>query len=144
MSVRLPAAPPERAGLPPCPRTLHRCRPTLPDLAADAMPIEIVQFCHDYTLKRLESLPEVAGAKAKLRMSGAMLVPAPGSRCMGWQLARSVRKLGLQTRSDRAVPPPLPGHALAGDKPYVTDNHNFIVDLYFDEPMTDAYAGGAM
>ena len=52
-----------------------------------AMPIEIVQFCHLYTLKRLSQLSEVAGCEAKLRMEG--------------------------------------------DKPYVTDNHNFIVDLYF-------------
>jgi hypothetical protein len=29
----------------------------------------------------------------------------------------------------------------AGDKPYVTDNSNYIVDLYFEEPIKDAYAG---
>lgn len=62
-----------------------------------AMPIEIVQFCHEYTLQRLAKLPEVKGCKAKLRMDG--------------------------------------------DKPYVTDNSNFIVDLYFeDEPIKDSYA----
>ncbi|GAX79899.1 hypothetical protein CEUSTIGMA_g7339.t1 [Chlamydomonas eustigma] len=58
-----------------------------------AMPIEIVQFCHKYTLSRLAKLSEVAGCEAKLRMEG--------------------------------------------DKPYVTDNHNFIVDLYFQEPIKD-------
>lgn len=52
-----------------------------------AMPVEIVQFCHLYTLRRLAALPEVAGCEAKLRMEG--------------------------------------------DKPYVTDNSNYIVDLYF-------------
>eukprot|EP00983_Pelagomonas_calceolata_P125723 1161231-Pelagomonas_calceolata.AAC.2 len=46
-----------------------------------------LQFCHKYTLERLQNLPEVAGCEAKLRMDG--------------------------------------------DKPYVTDNSNFIVDLYF-------------
>lgn len=56
-----------------------------------AMPIEITQFCHLYTLQRLAKLPEVAGCEAKLRMDGA--------------------------------------------KPYVTDNHNFIVDLYFQTPI---------
>ncbi|KAL6781325.1 RPI1 [Auxenochlorella protothecoides x Auxenochlorella symbiontica] len=62
----------------------------------DAMPVEIVQFCHEYTLKRLQALPEVAGAEAKLRMDGG--------------------------------------------KPYVTDNHNFIVDLYFQEPLKEPHA----
>lgn len=27
-----------------------------------------------------------------------------------------------------------------GDKPYVTDNHNFIVDLYFQTPIKDSHA----
>lgn len=27
-----------------------------------------------------------------------------------------------------------------GDKPYVTDNSNYIVDLYFDSPIKDSYA----
>uniref|UniRef100_A0A7S3VUT4 ribose-5-phosphate isomerase n=1 Tax=Dunaliella tertiolecta TaxID=3047 RepID=A0A7S3VUT4_DUNTE len=61
-----------------------------------AMPVEIVQFCHKYTLERLQNLPEVAGCEAKLRMDG--------------------------------------------DKPYVTDNSNFIVDLYFQEPIKDVHA----
>jgi ribose 5-phosphate isomerase A len=55
-----------------------------------------VQFCHKYTLQRLQNLPEVAGCEAKLRMDG--------------------------------------------DKPYVTDNSNYIVDLYFQEPIKDVHA----
>lgn len=65
----------------------------------DAMPVEITQFCHLYTLRRIAALPEVAGCEAKLRM--------------------------------------------AGDAPYVTDNHNFIVDLYFQTPIADAHAASA-
>eukprot|EP00882_Tetradesmus_deserticola_P001132 GHRQ01001225.1.p1 GENE.GHRQ01001225.1~~GHRQ01001225.1.p1 ORF type:complete len:289 (+),score=119.73 GHRQ01001225.1:45-911(+) len=61
-----------------------------------AMPVEIVQFCHKYTLNRLAALPEVAGCQAKLRMEG--------------------------------------------DKPYVTDNSNYIVDLYFETPIQDSQA----
>jgi ribose 5-phosphate isomerase A len=61
-----------------------------------AMPVEIVQFCHKYTERRLAALPEVAGCEAKLRMNG--------------------------------------------DKPYVTDNSNYIVDLYFKEPIVDSVA----
>ena len=61
-----------------------------------AMPVEIVQFCHKYTLKRLAELAEVKGCEAKLRMDG--------------------------------------------DKPYVTDNSNYIVDLYFQTPIKDAHA----
>ena len=63
---------------------------------ADAMPVEIVQFCWQYNLDRLQKLPELAGSEAKLRM--------------------------------------------AGDKPYVTDNSNYIVDLYFQQPIKDAKA----
>jgi ribose 5-phosphate isomerase A len=61
-----------------------------------AMPVEITQFCHLYTLRRLAALPEVAGCEARLRMEG--------------------------------------------DAPYVTDNHNFIVDLYFQTPIKDSHA----
>lgn len=61
-----------------------------------AMPVEVVQFCWEYNLQRLQNLPEVAGCAAKLRMEG--------------------------------------------DKPYVTDNSNYIVDLYFEKPIKDAYA----
>ena len=32
--------------------------------------------------------------------------------------------------------------ANADGTPYVTDNSNFIVDLYFEEPLKDAHAGG--
>ena len=61
-----------------------------------AMPVEIVQFCHKYTLQRLAKLPEVAGCEAKLRMEGG--------------------------------------------KPYITDNSNFIVDLYFKTPIKNGHA----
>jgi ribose 5-phosphate isomerase A len=64
-------------------------------VGADAMPVEIVQFCWKYNLERLQNLPELSGGVAKLRM--------------------------------------------AGDKPYVTDNSNYIVDLYFEEPIKDAH-----
>nr|CBX25073.1 ribose-5-phosphate isomerase [Polytomella sp. Pringsheim 198.80] len=61
-----------------------------------AMPIEIVQFCHQYTIRRIAALPQVAGCTHKLRMEG--------------------------------------------DKPYVTDNGNYIIDLYFETPMADSKA----
>ena len=32
---------------------------------ADAMPVEIVQFCWEYNLERLQKLPEAAGLKVK-------------------------------------------------------------------------------
>ena len=63
------------------------------------MPVEIVQFCWKYNLDRLQSLPELEGCEAKLRM--------------------------------------------AGDKPYVTDNSNYIVDLYFQTPIKDSKAAAA-
>ena len=67
----------------------------------DAMPVEIVQFCWEFNLKRLAELPEVKGCEAKLRKGAD------------------------------------------GKEPYVTDNGNYIVDLYFDTPIADARAAGA-
>ena len=64
----------------------------------DAMPVEIVQFCWEFNLKRLAELPEVRGCEARLR-----------------------------TGAD-------------GKSPYVTDNGNYIVDLYFQQPIKDARA----
>ena len=32
---------------------------------------------------------------------------------------------------------------MAGDKPYVTDNSNYIVDLYFQTPIKDSKAAAA-
>ena len=34
---------------------------------ADAMPVEITDFCWKYNLQRLQNLPEVKGCEAKLR-----------------------------------------------------------------------------
>jgi hypothetical protein len=51
-----------------------------------AMPVEIVQFCHLYTLNRLQALPEVAGCVAKLRMEGER-GGKPGGRRDLWVLA---------------------------------------------------------
>jgi ribose 5-phosphate isomerase A len=56
--------------------------------SGDAMPVEVVQFCAEYTRARLAALPELAGAEARLR-----------------------------TNADGSL--------------YVTDNSNYIVDLYF-------------
>ena len=39
------------------------------------------------------------------------------------------------------TPHPRPTSATAGDKPYVTDNSNYIVDLYFETPIVDSHAG---
>ena len=61
-------------------------------LCADAMPVEITDFCWKYNLQRLQSLPEVKGCEAKLREN-------------------------------------------ADGTPYVTDNRNYIVDLYFKTPI---------
>ncbi|KAK9691745.1 hypothetical protein RND81_09G216600 [Saponaria officinalis] len=63
-----------------------------------AMPVEVVQFCWKYNLKRLLEIFKELGCEAKLR--------------------------------------------LKGDKPYVTDNSNYIVDLYFPTPIKDADAAG--
>ncbi|CAN4124922.1 unnamed protein product [Withania somnifera] len=63
-----------------------------------AMPVEIVPFCWEFTLKRLEMLFIEAGCVGKLRTAGEN-----------------------------------------GD-PYVTDNGNYIIDLYFKNDMGDLRA----
>lgn len=63
----------------------------------DAMPVEIVQFCWEFNLKRLAELPEVKGCEAKLRKGAD------------------------------------------GKEPYVTDNGNYIVDLYFQVRRNDLF-----
>ncbi|KAL6522054.1 putative ribose-5-phosphate isomerase 3, chloroplastic [Orobanche minor] len=64
-----------------------------------AMPVEVVQFCWNYNLVRLQELFGEEGCQAKLRL-------------------------------DR------------DGKPYVTDNSNYIVDLYFKTPIKDSVAAG--
>eukprot|EP00268_Persea_americana_P063335 TRINITY_DN8209_c0_g1_i3.p1 TRINITY_DN8209_c0_g1~~TRINITY_DN8209_c0_g1_i3.p1 ORF type:complete len:286 (+),score=38.60 TRINITY_DN8209_c0_g1_i3:577-1434(+) len=63
-----------------------------------AMPVEVVQFCWNYNLVRLQELFG-EGCEAKLRVDAA-------------------------------------------GKPYVTDNSNYIVDLYFKTPIKDAASAG--
>ncbi|XP_055809586.1 probable ribose-5-phosphate isomerase 1 [Solanum dulcamara] len=60
-----------------------------------AVPVEIVPFCWEFTLKRLEMLFIEAGCVGKLRT------------------------------------------AAGGEEPYVTDNGNYIIDLYFKKDMGD-------
>ncbi|GAB5356464.1 hypothetical protein AAMO2058_000291900 [Amorphochlora amoebiformis] len=68
-----------------------------------AIPVEIVQFCHEHTRKAIESLPALQGrAKAVLRLGSSQ-----------------------NNQPD-------------GTDPAVTDNGNYIVDLFFEEPLTDA------
>ncbi|KAJ8432776.1 hypothetical protein Cgig2_011699 [Carnegiea gigantea] len=64
-----------------------------------AMPVEVVQFCWQYNLKRLQELFKELDCEAKLRLE-------------------------------------------ADGKPYVTDNSNYIVDLYFKTPIKDGDAAG--
>lgn len=64
-----------------------------------AMPVEVVQFCWKYNLKRLQELFKELDCEAKLRLE-------------------------------------------ADGKPYVTDNSNYIVDLYFKTPIKDGEAAG--
>lgn len=62
-----------------------------------AMPVEVVQFCWNFNLIRLQDLFKEFGCDAKLRIDG-------------------------------------------DGKPYVTDNSNYIIDLYFKEPLKDGFA----
>ncbi|CAA0381353.1 unnamed protein product [Arabidopsis thaliana] len=62
-----------------------------------AMPVEVVQFCWNFNLIRLQDLFKEFGCESKLRVDG-------------------------------------------DGKPYVTDNSNYIIDLYFKTPLKDGFA----
>lgn len=66
-----------------------------------AIPVEIVPFCHEHTIKKISELPALDGCTPLLRM-GTSSTPKPD-----------------------------------GDKIAVSDNGNYIVDLYFELPMKD-------
>lgn len=68
------------------------------------VPVEIVPFCHRFTLRELESLPALSGAKGVLRLGSSS------------------------------------NNKIDGDKPAVTDNGNYIVDLHFTKPIADPAA----
>ncbi|XP_031496611.1 probable ribose-5-phosphate isomerase 2 [Nymphaea colorata] len=63
-----------------------------------AVPVEIIPFCWEYTARRLQSLFEKVGCRAKLRRCGD------------------------------------------GSEPFLTDNNNYVVDLFFEGPIGDLQA----
>ena len=69
-----------------------------------ALPVEIVPFCHEHTIRVVAALPSLAGCRAVLRTGDCS-----------------------NNKPD-------------GDKPAVTDNGNYIVDLFFDAPIPDVAA----
>nr|AAW79354.1 chloroplast ribose-5-phosphate isomerase [Heterocapsa triquetra] len=70
------------------------------------IPVEIVPFCHEHTMREIAKLPALAGCKPVLRLGDV-----------------------ANNKPD-------------GDKPAVTDNSNYIVDLVFETPIKDAVAAG--
>jgi len=68
------------------------------------IPVEIVPFCHEHTMRVIAALPALKGCKPVLRLGSA-----------------------ANNKPD-------------GDKPAVTDNGNYIVDLFFEAPMADVPA----
>lgn len=85
-----------------------------------AMPVEIVPFCWEFTLKRLEMLFMEAGCVGKLRMAARDSHAPP--------LVTGNGNYKLRTASDNHAPP------------FVTDNGNYIIDLYFKKEMGDLKA----
>mmetsp|Transcript_27114 Transcript_27114/g.33669 ORF Transcript_27114/g.33669 Transcript_27114/m.33669 type:complete len:244 (-) Transcript_27114:435-1166(-) len=69
------------------------------------LPVEIVPFCHEHTMRTVAALPSLAGCEAKLRMGSAATGATPD-----------------------------------GDEIALTDNGNYIVDLFFKEPIKDPVA----
>merc|ERR1719229_1815139 len=70
------------------------------------VPVEIVPFCHEHTMRQIGKLPALVGCKPVLRLGDVS-----------------------NNKAD-------------GDKPAVTDNGNYIVDLKFKSPIKDPVAAG--
>lgn len=68
------------------------------------LPVEIVPFCHEHTMRQVASLPALKGCEPVLRLGN------------------------------------IANNQPDGDKPAVTDNGNYIVDLKFTEPIKDVPA----
>lgn len=68
------------------------------------VPVEIVPFCHEHTIRKIKELPALAGCEPVLRLGSA-----------------------ANNKPD-------------GDKPAVTDNGNYVVDLKFTEAIKDPKA----
>lgn len=65
------------------------------------LPVEITPFCHEHTIRKIESLPALKGCRAVLRRGN----------------------VGNNKRD--------------GDAIAITDNGNYIVDLYFEKPIAN-------
>ena len=99
-SSRLSLAPRSHRIRRPPPLAVGRCDGLGPGFP---LPVEIVQFCWEHTMRTVAALPSLAGCEAKLRLGSAATGSKPD-----------------------------------GDEPAVTDNGNYIVDLFFKEPIKDA------
>eukprot|EP00286_Rhodomonas_abbreviata_P022708 CAMPEP_0181307840 /NCGR_PEP_ID=MMETSP1101-20121128/11114_1 /TAXON_ID=46948 /ORGANISM="Rhodomonas abbreviata, Strain Caron Lab Isolate" /LENGTH=254 /DNA_ID=CAMNT_0023414123 /DNA_START=104 /DNA_END=868 /DNA_ORIENTATION=- len=71
------------------------------------LPVEIVPFCHEHTIRTIAALPELEGCTARLRTGDCS-----------------------NNKPD-------------GDKPAITDNGNYIVDLVFEKPIANVSAAAA-
>jgi len=65
------------------------------------LPVEIVPFCHEHTMRAIAELPALKGCKPVLRLGN------------------------------------IANNTCDGDKPAITDNGNYIVDLQFESPIKD-------
>ncbi|CAE8733304.1 unnamed protein product [Polarella glacialis] len=70
------------------------------------IPVEIVPFCHEHTMREISKLPALEGCEPVLRLGN------------------------------------IANNTPDGDKPAITDNGNYIVDLKFKTPIKDPVAAG--
>ncbi len=67
-----------------------------------ALPVEVVPFCAEHTMRAIVALPALKGCEANIRLGSTA------------------------------------NNKIDGEKPAVTDNGNYIVDLFFKEPIANA------
>ena len=94
-----------------------------------AFPVEITPFCWEHTLRRVGGAACLAGCGAVPVLRRGAVKPAP-------DLAAATTLAAAEAAGVGAGGAPLP-------PPFVTDNGNFIVDLFLAAPLADAAAAAA-
>jgi ribose 5-phosphate isomerase A len=109
-----------------------------------AFPVEIVPFCWEHTVRRVAAAACLGGCGAVALLRRGGVKPAP-------DLAAATELAAVAAAAAAAAGAGAAGAgagAGAGDgvvlpKPFVTDNGNFIVDLFLASPLADAAAAAA-
>jgi len=103
------------------------------------IPVEITPFCHGHTMRKIAALPALKGCWPVLRLSSGAH-EGDASHSAPPMVRHSLRRWAHCTLLPVCSSP---SRVSQSRRPcQVTDNGNYIVDLHFDEPLSDPAAAG--